>query len=90
MFHLAYTRKFLKDYRIANKRQFDLELIDEVIKILEQEGSLPSSFRPHKLFGKFADCWECHIRPDWLLIWMKDDENMEITLIRTGTHSDLF
>jgi mRNA interferase YafQ len=67
MFRLTYTNKFLKDYRIADNRQFDLELIDEAMKILELEGSLPSSFRPHKLFGKFADCWECHIRKDLIL-----------------------
>jgi mRNA interferase YafQ len=53
-------------------------------------GTLPKKFLPHKLSGQYKDNWECHIKPDWLLIWNIDDQANEIWLVRTGTHSDLF
>jgi mRNA interferase YafQ len=51
---------------------------------------LPAMYKPHVLSGDYSKHWECHIKPDWLLIWKQDEENKEIYLIRTGTHSDLF
>jgi mRNA interferase YafQ len=51
---------------------------------------LPSKYKPHKLVGDYRDCWECHLNPDWLLIWQTDDKKNVLLLIRTGTHSDLF
>jgi len=51
---------------------------------------MPENFHPHKLSGNYKDSWECHIKPDWLLIWNINEKESEIWLVRTGTHSDLF
>jgi mRNA interferase YafQ len=67
-----------------------MKLLDEVITTLTTDGKLPQSFKPHKLKGKYLGLWECHIQPDWLLIWDQDDSIRLISLIRTGSHSDLF
>ncbi len=90
MYSLAYTGGFKKDFKRCVKRRYDLSLIESVVEILEQEGSLPAKYKPHKLSGHYSDCWECHVLPDWLLLWLQNDETKEITFVRTGTHSDLF
>jgi len=53
-------------------------------------GKLPPKYKPHILSGNYSGHWECHIKPDWLLIWLQDDNSKTITFVRTGTHSDLF
>lgn len=58
--------------------------------ILEEAGTLPSSYSPHKLSGNYSGFWEGHIKPDWLIIWQHFLQENEIWLTRTGTHSDLF
>ena len=58
--------------------------------LLEQKSILPAKYKSHKLTGDYKGFWECHIQPDWLLIWLQDDTEKTITLARTGTHSDLF
>lgn len=90
MYKIFYTSKFKKDYKTVQKRKYNLELLREVTILLIQNGELPQKYKPHKLSGKYTDCWECHIKPDWLLIWTVDNEKSEIWLTRTGTHSDLF
>lgn len=90
MYKIFYTSKFKKDYKTVQKRKYNLELLREVTILLIQNGELPQKYKPHKLSGKYTDCWECHIKPDWLLIWTIDTDNLEIWLTRTGTHSDLF
>ena len=82
--------KFKKDYKLAMKRGLPEAKLEEVLKILRENGSLPAKFKPHKLKGKYAGLWECHIQPDWLLIWDQDNAIRLISLIRTGSHSDLF
>lgn len=67
-----------------------MQLLDEVVTQLVENGKLPQKYKPHILKGGFSDFWECHIQPDWLLIWEQSDEIKLITLTRTGTHSDLF
>ena len=64
--------------------------LKEVIAILESKGELPPKYRPHILSGRYAGKWECHLRPDWLLIWDQNDTELTLLLIDTGTHSDLF
>ncbi len=66
----------------------DEEKLFYTVEILVHHGHLPVSFRPHKLSGRWENVWECHIEPDWLLVYYVTKE--EITLVRTGTHSDLF
>jgi len=90
MYKIKTTNKFEKDLVLCYKRNYNLSFLKLVISTLEHEGKLPLSYRPHQLIGNYTDCIECHVRPDWLLIWRQDDENKVIELVRTGTHSDLF
>ncbi len=77
-----------KDLKKLKKRGKDLSKLKVVIKILISGGSLPEKYRNHKLSGNFRGCWECHIEPDWLLIYKKASKIL--ILVRSGTHSDLF
>lgn len=90
MYTLSFSSKFKRDYKTIVKRGYSIYLIVDVFQILEIEGELPGKYLSHKLTGNYLNCWECHIRPDWLIIWERDDINKEIKLVRTGTHSDLF
>ncbi len=82
------TSRFKKDLKRMKKRDKDEEKLFYTVEILVYHGQLPASFRPHKLSGRWENVWECHIEPDWLLIYYVTKE--EITLVRTGTHADLF
>lgn len=88
MLQPVYLRQFERDIKLAVKRGKDMSLLKNIITLLLASKPLPSKNRNHKLKGDFRDCWECHIEPDWLLIYRKTDT--EIILVRTGTHSDLF
>jgi len=91
MFSIATTNRFEKDVDKCAKRGLDIVLMEALIKYLENDGIVPQNpYRPHTLSGKFQGYWECHIKPDWLLLWQKDEDQNIITLIGTGTHSDLF
>lgn len=90
MLVIVRTNKFLKDLRLAKKRGLDLSLLDEVITKLANQEKLEDKYHDHALSGAFSDFRECHIKPDWLLIYTIDDEELELFLFRTGTHSDLF
>jgi mRNA interferase YafQ len=72
------------------KRKLDMSLLDEIISKLAQGIPLPESNRDHELTGSYVDHRECHIQPDWLLIYRIDNEVLVLTLTRTGSHSDLF
>ena len=85
---VSQTRQFAKDPKRMRKRGKDLERIKEVVSELAQGNTLGPRFRDHALLGEWKDCRDCHIEPDWALIYSTDDENLR--LIRTGTHSDLF
>jgi len=90
MFQLVFTNKFRKDIKLLQKRSYDMELFKQAILILEENGTLPLAFRPHKLSGNYSDYWEAHLKPDWLIIWKYLADKNEIWLTRTGSHSDLF
>ena len=79
-------------FRIDLKRQKrlgkDIDDLIAAVELLIENGSLPDGYYPHKLTGDWRGVWECHIEPDWLLIY--DVTPVEVMLIRTGTHSDLF
>ena len=90
MYTVVATNKFKKDFKLCIKRGLRIDLIEDVILQLEKSGTLPANFKPHVLKGNFKGFWECHIQPDWLLIWQQDEEIKLISLTRTGTHSDLF
>ena len=87
---LRYTGEFKRSLKRCLKRGYDEQLLTEVLNILSTEGKLPERYRPHILHGQFEGYWECHISPDWLLLYEKDTEIRIISLYRTGTHSDIF
>ncbi len=66
---IIHTNKFDKQVRLLVKRGYNIELLKNAIKLLANSGSLPAHYRPHKLKGSYAGFWECHIQPDWLLVW---------------------
>lgn len=88
MLRPEYTTKFKKDLKAVGKRNLDMELLKEVIKKLCLEKPLPAKNKDHNLSGNWSGCRECHISPDWLLIYQIG--NGIIVFERTGTHSDLF
>ncbi len=85
---LLSTSQFKRDLKKSKKRGKDIRKIQGIIEKLVANKALASSLKPHRLTGNWSHCWECHIEPDWLLIW--DEDKDSVTLIRTGTHSDLF
>lgn len=90
MYNIEYTGSFKRDYKLALKRGYREQLIQNIIILLADGTQLPAKNKPHKLTGDYKDCWECHIQPDWLLIWQININTSTLILIRTGTHSDLF
>lgn len=90
MLTIRYETSFKKDYKRAKRRGYDLYLIEEVIRLLVQQEPLPERYKEHSLIGNYAGYRECHITPDWLLIYKIKDNELILVLSRTGTHSDLF
>ncbi len=84
------TSQFKKDYKLAMKRHLDISLLEEVVSQLALGKALPDKNRDHALTGDWIGHRECHIQPDWLLIYRIEDHVLVLTLARTGTHSDLF
>ena len=84
------TTKFKKDYKLAKKRGLDMRLLEYVIDELLLGHTLDAKYLDHPLHGDYEGINECHIQPDWLLIYGKDKENLILTAVRTGTHTDLF
>ncbi|MDO9567648.1 MAG: type II toxin-antitoxin system YafQ family toxin [Candidatus Desulfaltia sp.] len=85
---LIWTKRFSKDINRVKRRNQNLESLQKVIEILQSGDTLPQEYKPHSLKGKYSGYVECHIEPDWLLIWKADSKTVYLT--RTGTHSDLF
>ena len=88
MRRVAQQKQFRNDVKRQKRRGNDVEELIGAIEFLAEEGSLPTAYRPHKLSGEWRGVWECHVEPDWLLIYAVTDK--ELLLIRTGTHADLF
>ena len=84
------TTQFKKDFKLAMKRSMNIELLEEVIAMVAMGETLPDKHKDHALTGNWVGHRECHILPDWLLIYRIEDEVLVLTLARTGTHSDLF
>lgn len=87
---IKHTTQFKKDYKLAQKRHLNISLLKEVVKTLANGEALDEKYRDHALSGNWRGHRECHITPDWLLIYRYDDDVLVLTLTRTGTHSDLF
>ncbi|SEO22244.1 type II toxin-antitoxin system YafQ family toxin [Mucilaginibacter sp. AW1-7] len=93
MFEIVTSTKFLKDLKLLKKRSVkDLQLLQQVITTLAEKGhsGLSKKHNAHKLSGDYKGYWECHVKPDLLLIWDENEQIMLLELVRTGTHSDLF
>lgn len=84
------TSQFKKDLKLMKKRGNDLTLLEEVLNLLADGKPLAEKYRNHTLTGDFVGCSECHIKPDWLLVYEYDEEILYLYLLRTGSHSDLF
>ena len=90
MLNLVTTGQFRKDYKRVKKRGYDMTLLESVIDMLLAENILEDRYRDHALVGNYGGFRECHILPDWLLIYAVDKGNLILTASRTGTHADLF
>ena len=87
---IVWTTKFKKDYKLAIRRHLDIDLLDDIIRALSRGETLPEKNKDHELSGNWAGHRECHIQPDWVLIYRIDDDILVLTLARTGSHSDIF
>ena len=89
-YNIRPTTRFQKDLKRVQKRGYSLALLTAIIKRLAEGEALPEKNKDHSLSGDYAGCRECHITPDWLLIYEVADDELILYLTRTGTHSDLF
>ena len=92
MLKIRYHKQFKKDFKLAMKRGLKAEWLEEVLEFLIQEKDLPAKYRDNQLTASknFKGVRECHIQPDWLLVYKVDKEELILNLLRTGSHSDLF
>ena len=90
MLEISYTSQFKKDYKKAKKQGRDLSKLGFVLETLRSEGPLPSELLDHELAGNYKGHRECHLSPDWLLIYRIDRGILTLTATRLGSHSDLF
>lgn len=89
-YEIVMSSRFRKDYKLVKKRGYDLSLLKKAIDILASGEVLPKQYLDHSLTGEYKDYRECHILPDWLLIYRIHESTLILSLTRTGTHSDLF
>ncbi|SHJ06817.1 mRNA interferase YafQ [Dethiosulfatibacter aminovorans DSM 17477] len=89
-YEIIRTAQFKKDYKLSKKRGKDLNMLLKAIEMLANGKKLPEKFKDHQLSGGYIGYRECHIQPDWLLIYKLTEKELVLTLTRTGTHSDLF
>ncbi len=87
---VKYSSRFKKGLRIAVKRGLDISLLEDVVEKLKAGISLDAKYKDHSLSGDYKGYRECHIQPDWLLIYLIEDDILTLTLVATGTHADLF
>ena len=90
MLTVKFTTRFKKDYKTAIKRGCNNKLFEYVVTELMNQQPLPEKFKDHALNGNYTGFRECHIQPDWLLIYLVENDILTLTLARTGSHSDLF
>lgn len=90
MLKIVISNQFKKDLKLAKKRGFKLDKLQKVINTLAKKQVLNNTYRDHTLSGNYKGFRECHVEPDWLLIYRIDNDILSLFLFRTGTHSDLF
>lgn len=89
-YKIVFTAKFKKDYKLLQKQHRDTDELFRVIDILAKGGVPDRKYSDHQLSGDYSGCSECHIAPDWLLIYKKSEDKLLLVLVRSGSHSDLF
>ena len=89
-YEVKFTTQFIKDLKLAKKQGKDLDKLFEVIELLADGCELDPKYSDHDLMGKYKGTRECHIEPDWLLVYEIRNEVLVLILYRTGTHSELF
>ena len=87
---IIWTNQFKKDYKRAIRRKKNINLLDDIIRKLSRNETLPDKNKDHALSGNWSGYRECHIQPDWLLVYCIENDILVLTLSRTGTHSDIF
>jgi mRNA interferase YafQ len=87
---INYSSRFKKSYKLCKRHGLNIANFETVVSLLAETGTLPAKYRPHILSGKYAGIWECHIEPNWLLLWKQNDTELTLLLLDTGTHSDVF
>ena len=90
MYKVNITNTFKRSYKLMKKRGLDISLLDKVIDDIRQGKELDIKYRNHELKGKFKGFYECHIQPDWLLIYLIENDILTLTLVDTGSHADIF
>lgn len=90
MYQIKFTTAYKKSYKLMKKRGLDLSALDTVVDLLRQGRQLDEKYRDHALSGNYAGFRECHVKPDWLLIYLVENDILTLTLVDTGTHSDIF
>ncbi|WP_325200865.1 type II toxin-antitoxin system YafQ family toxin [Oscillibacter sp.] len=90
MLTIRYEKSFKKDYKRVKRRGYDIELLENVLELLARQEPLPPKYKDHALTGEYKGFRECHITPNWLLVYEIHDQELILVLTRTGTHSDLF
>lgn len=84
------TKQFERDVKRCIKRGYPMDDMKAVIDDLVDDGKVDAKYKPHQLSGNRQGQWECHIHPDWLLVWKQNNEELTLLMLNTGTHSDLF
>ena len=90
MYQVKFTTAYKKRYKLMIKRGLNLSLLDDVVDKLRQGIPLEEKYRDHALTGNFEGFRECHIKPDWLLVYLIENDILTLTLVDTGSHSDVF
>ncbi len=90
MYTIKVTNRFKKDIRLCVKRGLNISLLYEAMHLLARDGELPPKYRPHKLVAQLRGKWECHIQPDWLMVWEQNDSELTMLFTNTGSHADIF
>lgn len=90
MLEIVPSNQFKKDLKLAKKRGLNIDLLREVVNTLAMKKKLDEKYRDHSLSGNYKSFRECHIEPDWLLVYRIDNNELVLFLFRTGTHSDLY
>ena len=87
---VVWTAQFKKDYKLADKRGRDIALLDDCIRLLAAGEVMAPKYRDHNLSGRWSGHRECHVSPDWLLVYRIEDNDLILVITRTGSHSDIF